>query len=161
MDSQSNQNQKDITYLNSKPWYRFLKVLYILILGLTIGLSIPTALVFGWLQLILIAPIAVLFLLEIAKRSLYYVVTGRVFPSRQGLGTLPSKLYFLASYLTILISCYMSPRWGFGGLRLLVFYTHTAPLGLQQSSKYNEPLHLIVDWTECWVSLCLSIGGCG
>ncbi len=82
MDSQSNQNQKDITYLNSKPWYRFLKVLYILILGLTIGLSIPTALVFGWLQLILIAPIAVLFLLEIAKRSLYYVVTGRVFPSR-------------------------------------------------------------------------------
>ena len=82
MDSQSNQTQKDIAYLNGKAWYRFLKVLYILILGLTIGLSIPTALVFGWLQLILIAPIAVLFLLEIAKRSLYYVVTGKVFPSR-------------------------------------------------------------------------------
>ncbi len=82
MDSQSNQNQKGIAYLNSKAWYRFLKVLYILILGLTIGLSIPTALVFGWLQLILIAPIAVLFLLEIAKRSIYYIVTGKVFPSR-------------------------------------------------------------------------------
>ena len=90
MDSQSNRNQKDITYLNSKPWYRFLKVLYILILGLTIGLSIPTALVFGWLQLILIAPIAVLFLLEIAKRSLYYIITGRVFPNRQREG-FPSK----------------------------------------------------------------------
>ena len=32
MDSQSNQNQKGITYLNGKGWYRFLKVLYI---GLT------------------------------------------------------------------------------------------------------------------------------
>ena len=82
MDSQSSQNQKGIAYLNSKPWYRFLKVTYILILGLTIGLSIPTALVFGWLPLMLIAPIVVLFLLEIAKRSLYYVVTGKVFPSR-------------------------------------------------------------------------------
>ena len=28
MDLQSNQNQKGITYLNSKAWYRFLKVLY-------------------------------------------------------------------------------------------------------------------------------------
>ena len=82
MDAQSNQNQKGIAYLNSKVWYRFLKVLYILILGLTIGLSIPTALVFGWLQLILIAPVVVLFILEIGKRSLYYIVTRKVFPNR-------------------------------------------------------------------------------
>ena len=82
MDVQNNQNQKNITYLNSKAWYRSLKVLYILILGLTIGLSIPTALVFGWLQLILIAPVVVLFILEIGKRSLYYIVTGKVFPNR-------------------------------------------------------------------------------
>ena len=82
MDSQNNQNHKGIGYLNSKAWYRFLKVLYILILGLTIGLSIAIALIFGWLQVILIAPIAVLFLLEIGKRSLYYIVTGKVFPSR-------------------------------------------------------------------------------
>ena len=53
MESQNSQPQKDIAYLNSKAWYRFLKVLYILILGLTIGLSIPTALVFGWPPLIL------------------------------------------------------------------------------------------------------------
>ena len=82
MDSQSNQNQEGIIYLNTKRWYRSLKVLYILILGLTIGLSIPTALVFGWLQLILVAPLVVLFILEIGKRSLYYIVTGKVFPNR-------------------------------------------------------------------------------
>ena len=96
MDSQSNRNQKEIKVLyilgpttlvfgwlqNSKPIGIVLKVLYILILGLTIGLSIPTTLVFGWLQLILIAPIAVLFLLEIAKRSIYCIVTGRIFPNR-------------------------------------------------------------------------------
>ena len=82
MDLQSNQNQKGITYLNGKAWYRVLKVLYILILGLTIGLAIPTGLVFGWLQLILIAPIAVLLLLEIGKRSLYYIITGRICPKR-------------------------------------------------------------------------------
>ena len=82
MDSQSNQEQKGIAYLNSKTWYRFLKVLYILILGLTIGLAIPTGLVFGWPSLILIAPIAVLLLLEMGKRSLYYITTGQVFPNR-------------------------------------------------------------------------------
>ena len=82
MDSQSNQNRKGIAYLNSKAWYRSLKVLYVLILGVTIGLAIAMALIFGWPSLILIAPIAVLILLEIGKRSLYYVVTGKVFPSR-------------------------------------------------------------------------------
>ena len=82
MEIQSNQNRKDITYLNSKEWYRFLKVLYVLILGVTIGLAIGMALILGWPQLILIAPIAVLFLLEIGKRSLYYIVTGKIFPSR-------------------------------------------------------------------------------
>ncbi len=44
MDFQSNQNQKGIAYLNTKAWYRFLKVLYSLILGLTtvliVGLTI-------------------------------------------------------------------------------------------------------------------------
>ena len=82
MEARSNQNQKGITYLNSRAWYRLLKVLYILILGLTIGLSILIALVFGWLQLILIAPVIVLFILEIGKRALYYIVTGNVFPNR-------------------------------------------------------------------------------
>ena len=82
MDSQTNQDQRSIAYLNGKAWYRFVKVLYILILGLTIGLAIPIGLVFGWPQLILIAPIVVLFLLEIGKRSLYYIITGRVFPNR-------------------------------------------------------------------------------
>ena len=82
MDSQSNQDQKGIAYLNSKAWYRSLKVLYVLILGVTIGLVIAMGLIFGWSSLILIAPIAVLLLLEIGKRSLYYVVTGKVFPSR-------------------------------------------------------------------------------
>ena len=82
MDSQSNQNQKGIAYLNSKAWYRFLKVLYILGLGLTIGLAVGMGLGLGWPQLILIAPITVLFVLEIVKRSLYYIVTGRVFPNR-------------------------------------------------------------------------------
>ena len=82
MTAPTNQNQKGIAYLNGKAWYRFLKVLYVLILGLTIGLSIPIALVFGWLQLILIAPAAILFMLEIGKRSLYYIVTGKIFPTR-------------------------------------------------------------------------------
>ena len=82
MDSQSNQDQRSIAYLNGKAWYRFVKVLYILILGLTIGLAIPIGLVFGWPQFMLIAPIVVLFLLEIGKRSLYYIITGRVFPNR-------------------------------------------------------------------------------
>lgn len=82
MTAPTNQNQKGIAYLNSKAWYRFLKVLYVLILGVTIGLSIPIALVFGWLHLILIAPVVILFILEIGKRSLYYIVTGRVFPNR-------------------------------------------------------------------------------
>ena len=82
MDSQNSQNQKGIAYLNSKAWYRSLKVLYVLILGVTIGLAIAMGLIFGWPSLILIAPIAVLLLLEIGKRSLYYVVTGKVFPSR-------------------------------------------------------------------------------
>ena len=82
MDSQSDQNQKDITYLNSKAWYRFLKVLYLLILGVTIGLAVGMALILGWPQLILIAPVVVLLILEIAKRSLCYTVTGKVFPTR-------------------------------------------------------------------------------
>ena len=47
MTAPTNQNQKGIAYLNSKAWYRFLKVLYVLILGVTIGLSIPIALVFA------------------------------------------------------------------------------------------------------------------
>ena len=89
MDSQSNEDQKDITYLNNKAWYRFLKVLCILILGLTIGLAIPAGLVFGWSQLILIAPVVVLILLEIGKRSLYYIVTGKVFLIVRG--RLPSE----------------------------------------------------------------------
>ena len=82
MDSQNSQNQKGIACLNSKAWYRSLKVLYVLILGVTIGLAIAMGLIFGWPSLILIAPIAVLLLLQIGKRSLYYVVTGKVFPSR-------------------------------------------------------------------------------
>ena len=82
MDPQSNQNEKSITYLNSKAWYRLLKVLYILILGLTIGLAIGIGLILGWPQLILIAPIVVLLVFEIVKRSLYYIITGKVFPSR-------------------------------------------------------------------------------
>ena len=82
MTTPTNQNQKGIGYLNGKTWYRFLKVVYVLILGLTIGLSIPIALVFGWLQLILIAPAVILFILEIGKRSLYYIITGKVFPNR-------------------------------------------------------------------------------
>ena len=49
MASQSNQNRKGIAYLNSKAWYRSLKVLYVLILGVTIGLAIAMALIFGWL----------------------------------------------------------------------------------------------------------------
>ena len=82
MDSQSNQNHKGITYLNSKVWYRFLKVLYILILGITIGFTIPAGLILGWPSLILIAPIAVLLLFEIVKRSIYSTVTGKAFPNR-------------------------------------------------------------------------------
>ena len=82
MTTPTNQHQKGIVYLNGKAWYRFLKVLYVLILGLTIGLSVPIALVFGWLQLILIAPLVILFILEIGKRSLYYIITGKVFPNR-------------------------------------------------------------------------------
>ena len=81
MASQNDQSQKGIAYLNSKAWYRSLKVLYVLILGVTIGLAIAMGLIFGWPSLILIVPIAVLLLLEIGKRSLYYVVTGKVFPS--------------------------------------------------------------------------------
>ena len=60
MASQGDQDQKGIAYLNSKAWYRFLKVLDVLILGVTIGLAIPMGLIFGWPSLILIAPIAVL-----------------------------------------------------------------------------------------------------
>lgn len=82
MDPRSNQNQKGIIYLNSKAWYRFLKVLYILVLGMTIGFTIPAGLILGWPSLILIAPIAVLLLFEIVRRSLYYTVTGEVFPNR-------------------------------------------------------------------------------
>ena len=67
MASQNDQSQKGIAYLNSKAWYRFLKVLYVLILGVTIGLVIAMGLIFGWPSLILIAPIAVLLLLEIGK----------------------------------------------------------------------------------------------
>lgn len=80
MDPQSSQNQKGIAYLNSKAWYRFLKVLYVLILGPTIVGSILGALQNGFR--VLIIPVVVLFLLEIPKRSLYYVVAGRVFPNR-------------------------------------------------------------------------------
>ena len=79
MDSQSNQNQKGIVYLNSKAWYRFLKVLYILIFGATIGLAIAIGLIFGAPMLILILPVAVLLLLEIGKRPLYYSVGSGCF----------------------------------------------------------------------------------
>ena len=48
MASQNDQSQKGIAYLNSKAWYRFLKVLDVLILGVTIGLAIPMGLIFGW-----------------------------------------------------------------------------------------------------------------
>ena len=82
MDSQSNQNQKGIAYLNSKAWYRFLKFMYGLILGLTIGLAIGMGLIVAWPSLILIAPIAILLVFEIVKRSLYCIVTGKIFPSR-------------------------------------------------------------------------------
>ena len=81
MNPQSNQNQKSIAYLNSKVWYRSLKVLYILILGITIGFTIPAGLILGWPSLILIAPIAILLLFEIVKRSIYWTVTGKVFPN--------------------------------------------------------------------------------
>ena len=82
MASQNDQSQRGIAYLNSKAWYRLLKVLYVLIFGLTIGLAITMGVIFGELMLILIPPVAVLLLLEIGKRSLYYVVTGKVFPNR-------------------------------------------------------------------------------
>ncbi len=79
MDSQSNQNQKGIAYLNSKAWYRFLKVLYVLILICAIMLAMfvegLTKQSIGFLVIILL-------LLEIGKRSLYYIITGRVFPNR-------------------------------------------------------------------------------
>ena len=93
MDFQSNQNQKGIAYLNSKAWYRFLKFMYGLILGLTIGLAIGMGLIVAWPSLILIAPIAILLVFEIVKRSLYCIVTGRIFPRRQEMATLPSELY--------------------------------------------------------------------
>lgn len=87
MDCQSNQNQKGITYLNTKAGYRLLKVLYILILGLGIGVGIlvilPGGIVEGWqLSVAALISMAVLIILEIAKRSLYYIVIGRVFPNR-------------------------------------------------------------------------------
>ena len=46
MVSQNDQSQKGIAYLNSKAWYRFLKVLYVLIFGLTIGLAIAMGVIF-------------------------------------------------------------------------------------------------------------------
>jgi hypothetical protein len=82
MASQGDQDQKGIAYLNSKAWYRFLKVFYVLTLGATIGLAIAAGVISGEPMLILIPPIAVLLLLEIGKRSLYYVVTGKIFPNR-------------------------------------------------------------------------------
>lgn len=82
MDPQNNQNQEGITYLNTKRWYRFLKVMYSLILGITIGFTIPAGLILGWPSLILIAPIAVLLVFEIVKRSIYCTVTGKAFPYR-------------------------------------------------------------------------------
>ena len=83
MDPQSNHNQKGIAYLNSKAWYRFLKVLYVLIVGTVIGLFIYELVFFDWHHpLFWIASIVVFFFLEIPKRSLYYVVAGRVFPNR-------------------------------------------------------------------------------
>ncbi len=82
MDPQNNQNQEGITYLNTKRWYRFLKVMYSLILGITIGFTIPAGLILGWTSLILIAPIAVLLVFEIVRRSLYCIVTERIFPNR-------------------------------------------------------------------------------
>ena len=82
MDPQNNQNQEGTTYLNTKRWYRFLKVMYGIILGITIGFTIPAGLILGWPSLILIAPIAVLLLFEIVRRSLYYIVARRIFLSR-------------------------------------------------------------------------------
>ena len=81
MDSQNDQNQTGITYLNSRRWYRVLKVLYSLVLGGTIGFTIPAGLILGWPSLILIAPIAVLLLFEIVRRAIYYTVTGKAFPN--------------------------------------------------------------------------------
>ena len=78
MDPQSNQNQKSIAYLNGKAWYRFLKVLYVLLLIFTI-LSVMFVGEFSKLSIGFL--VIILFLLEIGKRSIYYIITGRVFPS--------------------------------------------------------------------------------
>ena len=57
---------------------------------------------------------------------------------------------------------HMSPRWGFRGFGVLVFYTHIAPLGLQKNSScythcaplergdwtYRRSIDILLLWSE-------------
>lgn len=80
------ENNKTISYLNSKIWYRSLKVIFLLLLSIVILLVNVVILddgIFGIIFLdILTGNILILIFFEVLRRVFYYIVLGKIIPKK-------------------------------------------------------------------------------
>lgn len=88
-----------VSYLNTKIWYRFIKVIYIFfyVLGLLIGFGVGIEEIpyDGWLEGIgmsLAGGIGIILFFELIKHSFYYIVLGNFFPKDGNATNLKEKI---------------------------------------------------------------------
>jgi len=81
-DVKNTKNLSMTKKLNQKMWYRALKVLYFLIIILGVIISLGIAIWESDLLVFIVFFLVILMVLEILKRSFYYIYFGKLFPNK-------------------------------------------------------------------------------
>ncbi len=136
---------KTITELNTRPWFRFLKVLYVLVLLLTaffVYLSYnPTYDTFP--DNIIVPFIVVLAILELFKRFVYYITLGTVRPLQH---EMKSLIESIAKRLS-LMNEEKVPKKSLEMFQIITYYTETLIKNYDDTKivEYQNKIRLLDD----------------